>query len=269
MRQLNLVFCILFFVISTHGQHTEAGAEAAALGGSFVAVESPLAIYHNVAATIYGEENNRAFWAGARNNYLVSQLNDFYIGALFTRNKSAFGLDMAFFGIEAYQRIDISAAYATKLNANWNVGARITYANDRISAEGVNRHLVLAHAGILGKLGNWRVAAASRGFLQSGWMGRIQEHEPSVLRIGGGYVFSQHTILTAEVYKIEFDRPDFRIGLSYAPIEGLKIMFGFATVRPSATFGVSVWRKNIQINLAAAWHQQLGISPVTDVLVQD
>lgn len=269
MHKLTLVFVAFLVSLKCHGQHTEPGAEAAAMGGSYVAAESPLAVYHNVAASIFNKENNNTFWAGARNNYWVNELNDFYIGALFSRKKYALGFDLAYYGIEAYQRFDLGAAYATKINANWNLGARITYANDRISTENVSRHLVQAHAGILGKLGNWRVAAASRGFLQSGWMGRIEEHEPSILRIGGGYVFSQHTILSAEVYKIEFDKPDFRLGVSYAPIEGVKIMFGFATVRPSASFGLSFWHKNIQINVAAAWHQQLGLSPLTDVLVQD
>lgn len=252
----------------TLAQHTEPGAEAAAMGGSFISINHPMAIYHNVAGAAGLAESSIFYWAGARSNYWVSGLNDYYIGSLFSGKNHAWGIDIAFFGIETYQRLDFSLSYATQINQNWSLGARLTYATDRITEENINRHLVRGQLGILGKLGNWRVAAASHGFLQSGWMSRVNEHEPVILRLGGGYVFGSNAVLSAEVYKAEFDDPDFRLGMSFIPEQNLKLMFGFSTSRPAVSMGIGLVYKNLTINLAAAWHQQLGLSPLTDVLVQ-
>ena len=245
-------------------QPTEPGAAAAALGGSFVTQTSAFSARHNVAGIAGLQQNTLA--AGARNNYLANGLNDFYLLGTFKAGSGRLGLDLLYFGFDAWQQGEIGLSYARPIAAGWYMGARLSYAYNYIPQEQVNRHLVAADLGVLGKLGKWRVGAALQQFAQSSWQGRVKEQAPLVFRVGGGYFFTEQTAITTELYKASTAGADVRLGLQYAPAEALVIRIGFGTLRPSFGFGLGLNLAAFQINVAATWHQQLGLSPVTDVV---
>jgi hypothetical protein len=254
----------LLVAFNLHAQPAEPGAEAAAMGGSFVAQHSVLSIRHNVAGTAAIEGN--ALAAGVRNNYLANNLNDFYLMAAFKQGKGHIGADMYYYGFDAYQQGAFGISYARPFAQNWYAGVRISYAYNYIPQEEVNRQLLTADLGILGTLGNWRLGASIQQFVQSQWQGRVQEHTPVVFRLGGGYFFGAQTCISAELYKADDQAADVRVGLSYAPVDVLQLRFGFGTLRPSVGFGLGIMVNQLQINIAATWHQQLGLSPITDVV---
>ncbi len=256
----------LFMLIAGQlvAQPTAPGAEAAALGGSYVVQQSVFSIRHNVAGM--GALEGNAIGAGLRNNYLATGLNDFYLMAAFKQGKGHIGADIYYYGIDAYQQGALAVSYARPVAQNWFAGVRICYAYNYIPQEAVNRQLVTADLGVLGRLGNWRVGASIQQFVQSQWQGRVEEHTPVVFRLGGGYFFTEQTFLSAELYKADNENADVRLGLSYAPADALVLRFGFGTLRPAVGFGLGLRIKHLQINLAATWHQQLGLSPLTDVV---
>jgi hypothetical protein len=260
-----LVF--IFFAcscIAVFAQPAEPGAEAAALGGSYVVQHSVFSSRHNVAGL--GAVERNAIGAGLRNNYLATNLNDFYLMAAFAQGKGRIGVDLYYFGIDAYQQGALALSYARPFATNWYAGVRISYAYNYIPQEEVNRQLLSADLGILGKLGNWRVGTSIQQFAQSQWQGRVDEHSPIIFRLGGGYFFTEQTCLTAELYKADNERADVRLGLCYAPAAALELRLGFGTLRPSFGFGLGIAFDQLQINLAATWHQQLGLSPLTDLV---
>ncbi len=264
MKKRVFLFLIFFGCLQTQAQPTQPSAEAAALGGSFVTQHAVFSSRHNVAGLAFLEKN--AIGAGMRNNYLANNLNDFYLLGAFKLGKGYLGFDVLNYGFDAYQQNEIGLSYATKIAANWSVGARLRYAHNSIPAESVSRFLVTGDVGILGKINSWRFGATVQNLLQSQWQGRVVEREPNILRIGGGYYFSGETAITAEFYKAENAPADVRFGFNYAPLPQLDLRFGFATLQPNVTFGLGILLSTFEINLAATWHQQLGLSPVTDAV---
>ena len=261
MRHL-LLFLLVLFCMVMHGQPTTPGAAAAALGGSYVTQQSAVSARHNVAGIAGLQQHTIA--AGIRNNYLANDLNDFYLLSTFKAGSGRLGIDLLYYGFDAWQQGEVGLSYARPLAANWFLGARVSYAYNYIPQERVSRHLVAADLGLLGILGKWRVGASLQQFAQSQWRGRVQERAPIVFRVGGGYYFSPQTSISAELFKADNSGADIRLGLAYAPADALALRFGFSTLQPSVAFGVGLFFNQIQVNIAAAWHQQLGLSPVID-----
>jgi hypothetical protein len=261
---IRLLFVLLLVVAVSRAQPVEPGAQAAALGGSYVSQTSIFSARHNVAGLAFLENN--AVAAGARNNYLAGNLNDFYLLGAFRQNFGTIGFDFTYFGIDAYRQGGLGLNYARQLSQKWSVGVRLAYSYNSIPQESITRHLVTADAGILGKFERWRIGATVQQLAQSQWQGRVEEVEPIVLRLGGGYFFTPQTSLTAELFQALNAPADVRLGLEYAPADALVIRLGFGTARPSVGFGVGLNLKSLSINLAATWHQQLGLSPITDVV---
>ena len=256
----------LFLKVSVFAQPTAPSAEAAALGGAFATQSSVFSSRHNVAGLAFLEKN--AVAAGLRNNYLANNLNDFYLLSAFKVGRGRLGIDFLYYGFEAYQQNEIGLSYALQLNENWSFGTRLHYANNQIPQESVSRYLISGDLGILGKNKNWRFGAAVQNIIQSKWQGRISEAEPTIFHVGAGYYFNENAALRAEFYKASNAAADLRLGVNYKVVEQLDIRFGFATLQPAVSFGLGIFVKNFQINLAATWHQQLGLSPVTDFVYE-
>lgn len=258
----------ILLLLSTRlfAQIPEPGAQAASLGGSYLSQKSILAAYHNVAGTLMRPGLNWAF--GARNNYLAHNLNQYYAVVSLQKEKSALGADLMGYGFSAYQEMLLGLNYAQMLTKSWQAGVRLKYGYRQIADNSLYQHNVLADVGFLGVFKSWRVGASLQNFAQSGWLGGEKEYAAVILRIGGGYYFKEHTAISAEVHQSIHHKTDVRLGLSYAPADALRLRFGFATANPSVSFGCGFVVKNIEINLATSWHQQLGLSPVIDVVSQ-
>lgn len=260
----SFAFCAFFIFAGTlAAQPLVPGAEAAALGGSFVTATSGVSARHNVAALAAIKQNTLLL--GVRNNYLASSLNDVYLLATLRLQHAALGCDVHYYGFDVWQYGEFGLSYARVIAQGWHVGARLSYAYNYIPQERVNRSLLAADLGLHGILGRWRVGAALLHFAQSSWQGRVKERSPVTLRIGGGYYFEGQTALTAELHKSSAEGADVRLGLQYAPVDAVILRLGFAALRPSVGFGLGIKLAAFQIHVAAAWHQQLGLSPVTDV----
>lgn len=256
-----LLFCSQLFA-----QTPEPGAQATALGGSFGCQQHILASYYNVAGTLTDAGTKWAF--GARNNYLANNLNQYYGAVSWQKERYAIGTDIMGYGFSAYQEMVLGLNYAQKLSKNWRGGARLKYSYQQIADENMYRHNILADVGFLGIYKSWRVGASLQNFVQSGWMGGTKESTPIAIRVGGGYFVNKKTALTTDFYLCQNQKPDVRLGISYAPADALSLRFGFSSANPSVSFGCGIVVKNIEINLAASWHQQLGLSPVLDVVSQ-
>lgn len=244
-------------------QPTEPGAAAAAMGGSYITQYGAIGSRHNVAGIAGTKQNELA--VGARNNYLANNLNDFYAATSLVQKKGALGLDLAYFGLSTFQQTQIGVSYALPVAKNWLFGARIGYAYNAIPQENINRHFVAADFGVLGSIKKWRLGFALQNAAQSGWQGRVNEREPIVFRGGFGYHFTAKNCITAELHKSNQTDADVRLGLAYAPIDQLTIRLGISTLRPAVGFGLGLKLANFEVNLTATWHQQLGLSPLTDV----
>ena len=266
MKSLCLILLGIFLHAQLLAQPMAPGAEAAAVGSAFAMQTSVFSSRHNVAGLAFLEKN--AIAAGLRNNYLASNLNDYYMLSVFKTGRGRLGVDFLNYGFEAYQQLELGLSYAIKMNADWSLGARLRYANNSIPQETITRHLLTGDIGILGKTKNWRYGATVQNIIQSKWQGRITEAEPTLFRIGAGYSFNDQAALRAEFCKASNAPADLRFGVNYMVADALDIRFGFATLQPAVSFGFGILLKDFQVNFAATWHQQLGLSPVSDFVYE-
>ena len=255
---LLLIFGILFnaFLLA---QPSQPGAEATALGGTYVTQHTVFSTRHNVAGIAFEEKNAVAF--GLRNNYLASNLNDFYLLSAFNLGAGKLGVDFLNYGFEAYQQNEIGLSYALKLNSHWSFGSRLRYAHCAIPQESLNRYLLSADVGLLRKSNNWRYGATVQNIIQSKWQGRNVEAEPVVFRVGAGYYFSKEATVSAEFYKASNAAADFRFGVNYKIVEQLDIRFGFGTLQPNVSFGFGIFCKGFSNQCCRSMAPTIGLEP--------
>ena len=258
------ILIAIFACNMVYAQQVEPGAEAASLGGAFVTKASPFSSRHNMASLTRLEQS--AIAAGIRNNYLINDLNDFYLHAVFRLKSGILSTDFSYYGFNAYQQGEFGLGYALNITQNWSIGVRLSSAYNYLSAENKTRYLISADVGLQGTFERWRTGISISRFAQTQWLGDLNKaREPIIFRAGGGYFFSNSSAITAELYKATNSTIDLRLGLNYKPTKNLDLRLGFSTLNPSVGFGLGINFKQITINVAASWHQQLGLSPATDV----
>lgn len=260
LKKLTLLYLAPVLLVA---QHVQPSAKAASLGGSFITQHSLFCSFHNVAGLAFTNENSLAI--GTRNNYLINELTDFYALANFGKTKKySLAADFFYYGFSAYQQFEFGANYSTKIAENYSIGVRLKYAVNAMPQEQLTRQLLTSSIGFLGQSNHWRYGATAINILQSQWQGATETVEPTGIAIGLGYFFNKETAVTIDYYKYQNLHADVRFGINYQPAKQLDLRVGFSTLQPTFTFGVGILLPQVTVNIAAAWHQQLGFSPVID-----
>lgn len=172
-----------------------------------------------------------------------------------------FALLTDYFGYSDYNQSEISIAYARKLANNIDIGAAINYYGIRIPGYGnasafhfqlgsvfhINERL---HTGI--QIYNPLGAAIGK---QSGLK------LASVYSAGIGYEWSDYFLTSLEVIKEQEKKPAVHAGLQYKPIIQVTASAGYVSDHNQFYFGVGYSIKQFKLDLSAAYHQYIGVSP--------
>jgi hypothetical protein len=87
------------------------------------------------------------------------------------------------------------------------------------------------------------------------------EYLASYIRLGLNYKFSEQVFAVIEVQKDVHNKPLFKAAAEYKPADMLFIRAGISNNPLFNAFGFGLDLKNFKVDLAAAYHQQLGFSP--------
>src|SRR5690606_15037153 len=92
---------------------------------------------------------------------------------------------------------------------------------------------------------------------------------PTILRLGLQYSFSDNLSLLAGAEKDMEYRENLKFGLEYMYAKVVAFRLGIQTFPSGVSFGFGVGaNKNLQLDLASAWNQQLGFSPALNAIYQ-
>lgn len=198
--------------------------------------------------------------------FLLNAFNQYTAVAGFQTNSGTFGLQADYFGYSNYNETQIGLGYARSLGSKIDVGVKFNYYSLRIPAyesasafhfeAGVLMHLSeKLHAGfsvfnpvggVLNKTANEKIASVYRG--------------------GIGYEASDKFFISAELIKEENKNVGVNAAFQYTLVKQLLIRAGINTVNTQPFIGVGLKFRQFRVDMATAYHPQLGISPAVMLL---
>ena len=175
-----------------------------------------------------------------------------------------FALSVSSFGeSQKYVEQKIGIAYARKLAPNLSIGGQIDYLSTRIPEYG-SRGVVTFELGVLARImPKFNVGAHVYSPIRQ----KLTETEtlPTVLSIGGSYQPNAKVLLTAAFEQDLRYTPTFKAGLDYRLADALSVRLGIGTGIVRVSGGIGIHLKAISIDIAAQYHQILGVSPSVGV----
>lgn len=257
-----LTFLVLFFTClilpAQNGVFIANNARSVGLGGSGVAFTGLSSLGNNPAGLAELES-----WGGgvqAEQRFLLAELQLLTAAGAIPTSSGNFGLQINYFGFEAYNEQKIGLTYARKLFDQLYLGAQLGVFNTRIPEYG-SRALITFDLGLLAPLSR----EISFGFhlLNPMRMEIIDgEYLATVLRFGLDYRPAEKIHLLAEVEKDIQQAARVHAGLEYQIIDPLFLRLGVATEPVSMSFGFGyVLAGGLSIDVAASYHQVLGFTP--------
>ncbi len=247
------------------GGTAAAGSRGLAMGDASVTFNDINSLFANEAGL--AQLKNPGLLAFAEQRFFISELRSLNAGVAYPTKSGVFGLQVSSFGFEDYREQRIGLAYARQLSSKLDIGASFQYYVWQITEYG-NLGVPSFQLGLQAKL----APVLRLGVHLANPIGQeIVEGEnlPTVFRLGLAYLPTKQLQLHAEVEKdIDFEAR-VKMGLEYHISDPLFIRVGIQTNPSFFSFGLGyVIQKNIKIDIAANYHQQLGFSPGFTIIGQ-
>jgi len=217
---------------------------------SGAANQAALAFTQIPTAGVYGE---RRFMLAALSNYSAAV-------SLPVKSGGA-GLSLHYFGAGGFITSQLGLAYGRKLSENAGIGAQINYNSMQVpgygSAGTVNFELgTLWHIREKLHLG-MHVYNPIGGKFGKGSMEKLA----SVYTLGAGYDASDDFFIGATLVKEEDQTLNLQLGLQYLFAKQLVARAGISNTGSNCFAGLGIKWKTYRVDLATAWHPQLGFTP--------
>lgn len=198
--------------------------------------------------------------------FLLNAFSQYTAVTGFQTNSGTFGLQADYFGYSNYNETQLGLGYARSLGSKIDVGVKFNYYNLRIPAYG-NASTFHFEAGILMHLSE-KIHAGFSVFNPVGGVLNKTANEKiaSVYRGGIGYEASDKFFISAELIREENKNVGVNAAFQYVLVKQLLIRAGINTVNTQPFVGVGLKFGPFRVDVATAYHPQLGISPAVMLL---
>ena len=248
------------------GDNFAAGARAAAMGNASIALSNVFSTTNNQAGLAY--MTNYSFGVYGDRKFVNASINNFN-GALVipvSAKVGTFGLSANYYGYKYYNETKIGLAYARKFGEKFSMGLQFDFLRMTILENG-NHNFFTFEVGFQYK--PWKVLTIG-AHLYNPVPYKLDkvfgERLPTVIKFGLGYEPSPKVLLAAEYEQDIHYKPQFKGGIEYRPIKYLHIRAGAQTTPFSASFGLGVNVKGLNIDLASSYHPVLGFTPQAAII---
>ena len=198
--------------------------------------------------------------------FLLNALSQYTAVAGFQTNSGTFGLQADYFGYSNFSETQIGLGYGRSLGSKIDVGVKFNYYNLRIPAN-TNSSAFHFEAGVLMHLSEKLHAGFSVFNPVGGVLNKTaNEKIASVYRGGLGYEVSDKFFISAEVIKEEGKQVGVNAAFQYILVKQLFVRAGINTVNTQPFIGVGLKFGQFRVDVATAYHPQLGISPAVMML---
>jgi hypothetical protein len=217
---------------------------------SFTANQASLAQIKTATAGLYAERR-----------FMLAELNNYTAAAAIPTSSGNFGLKTNYAGFSDYNETQIGLAYGRKLGTKVDVGVQFNYNSIRTAGYG-NSSAISFEAGAIFHLTEKLHSGVSINNPVGGKFGADkQEKLPAVYAVGVGYDASEKFLISLEIQKEEDQPVNVNAGIQYKPVPQLLIRTGIASATSSVWGGAGLVLKSFRIDVTAAFHPQLGVTP--------
>jgi hypothetical protein len=256
-----LFLCLLFIFLESNSQTLRRPIAACYLGlgayslqnhdvFSFTANQASLAQLKSGGAGVYGEKR-----------FLLNELSNYIAVVGLPTTSGNFGLKASYFGSGQYNESQIGLAYARKLGNKIDIGAQFNYNGLNIAGYG-DVSAISFEIGTILHVSERLNAGMHINNPVGGKFGKEQQEKlASVYTIGFGYDASDKFFISTAIEKEEDQPINVNAGMQYKFIPQVLARLGVSTATSTAWMGVGLSWKLFRVDVTAAYHPQLGISP--------
>ncbi|KRP09607.1 MAG: hypothetical protein ABR95_00760 [Sphingobacteriales bacterium BACL12 MAG-120813-bin55] len=257
-----LLLLSLFSAIGVYSQvgSNTAGSRSQGLGNASLTLSDAFSAGNNPAGMAGLEA--ASIGVSSMSFYGFSDLTNTWLAAAIPTNSGTFGTSLQYLGDATFNQAKLGLAYGRRLGEQVQIGVQIDYCQTRVNEIGTGNAFTfdagLQFEPIDGLTTAARVfnpvrASAGEGF--------AEERLPTLFAIGAAYEPSEGMLLLAEAEQSLDNELNLKMGIEVPLVEELVLRGGYMSMPSMFTFGAGVRLKALHIDLAAQFHQQLGISP--------
>ncbi len=198
------------------------------------------------------------------NRFQLKKLSTTSISASIPTKFATFGLALSHFGYTQYNEIQAGLAIARNFTHRFHVGMQFNYYAVLLSPTEGYRSTVIAQIGIVSKISEVLfISFHTYNPAQTNIKLELTEKRiPSIFSLGTEYYFSDKLLWLAQLDK-EIDYPlQWRTGFEYRMVKELSLKMGGYGNPFVPNLGVSVFIKQLQIDLNFERHPTLGINSI-------
>jgi hypothetical protein len=202
------------------------------------------------------------FGVYSERRFMLEEFNQYSaIVALPTNQSGTFALQADYFGFSGYNESQLGLAYGRKIAERVDAGIKLNYHTIQIAGYG-NTGTVNVEAGAIFHLTDkfhtgFHVYNPVGGKLSK----NSNEKLASVYKFGFGYEPSEKFFISSEIVKEEEQPVNVNVGLQYNLQEKIFLRTGISTQTNNSYAGVGLKLGQLRLDINAAYHPQLGITP--------
>ncbi len=244
--------------VAQNGLPSVAGGRGLAMGGAGITFTDIHSVWTNPAGLGGLTTNSLALYGEQR--FSLAEIRQFSaVGAIKT-NSGAFGINLGYYGFEAYNEQRIGLSYGRSLGDRLRIGLQVFALNTRIPEYGSKTNISFEFG--LQAIISRQLSLAAKAHSPARIALLDDEYLPTVLSFGLNYQPSEKVTILAEVEKdIEFPAR-FRAGIEYELVEALLLRIGVASSPSTFSAGIGYRiSKQWTLDFGSSYHQYLGFTP--------
>ena len=218
---------------------------------SFTGNQAALARVRSAGIGVFGERR-----------FMLSETSAYTLGASLPTRLGNVAIQVNYAGFKNFNENKIGLAFAKKLGENFSAAVQLDYLSKFIGDNYGKSGAIAAEFGVQAKLAKGLfVGAHVFNPTRAKSADYNKEKIPTIIKIGANYVFSEKVFWAIEAEKDINYKPNFKTGIEYRVIPQFYLRAGVSTQPTLSSFGFGLRLKQISLDVAATYHQQLGFTP--------
>ena len=217
---------------------------------SFISNQASLAQLKNAASGIYGERK-----------FLLTELSHYTVVFGLPTRSGNFGFKGDYYGFSKYNETQLALAYGRKLSDKIDLGAQFNYNGIRAAGYGNAAAISVEIGAILHLTDKFHTGLHINNPVGGRFGKGLEEKLSSFYTFGMGYEASDKFFVSAEIIKEEDQPVNLNTGIQYKFLSQLLARIGISTAASTGWLGVGFSWRLLRLDLTAAYHPQLGITP--------
>jgi len=261
MRKIFLVFLSVFLFALINAQSLQKPVSTANIGLTAYSQHQKDVFSFSSNQAALAQIKGSAFGVFSERRFSLVETTFFSAIAAFPTKQGNFGLQADYFGYKNFNETQVGIAYARNVGKKLDLGIKFNYYSFRIPGY-QNAGAVNFEAGAIAHLTEQvHVGIHFYNPVGAKFSKTANEKLPAIFKFGIGYDASENFFIGAEIIKEESLPVNVAAGMQYNFEKQFFAKAGIQTENSSPYFGAGIFMKNFRLDVSAAFHPQLGVTP--------